>query len=89
MILRLGRVMVAVALAVRLVACNKAELTRRCTGGDRASHTVVTVDTVASEFTYLGFATWKCAECGIWRVPGSSLLSAAPPVFAAVSAWPH
>lgn len=34
------------------------------------SHTTVTITTFESQFSKLGFATWKCAECGIWRVPG-------------------
>ena len=36
----------------------------------RASHTVVTIETYESEFTRLGFSTWKCAECDVLRVPG-------------------
>lgn len=34
------------------------------------SHTTVTITTFESQFSRLGFATWKCSECGIWRVPG-------------------
>ena len=35
------------------------------------SHTTVTITTLNSQFSKLGFSTWKCAECDIWRVPGS------------------
>jgi hypothetical protein len=44
----------------------------------RASHAVVTIDTFESQFTRLGFATWKCAECEIWRVPGNHCPSPTP-----------
>ncbi len=60
----------------------------------RASHTVVTIDTLKSEFTKMGFATWKCAECGIWKVPGQSVthdpfcLLKRPQTRLLMQAWP-
>ena len=47
----------------------------------RASHVSVTVDTLESEFSRLGFATWKCVECGIWRVPGNHTSPCHPACF--------
>ena len=37
----------------------------------QASHTLATVETRTSEFTQMGFLTWRCDECDIWRVPGA------------------
>jgi len=37
-----------------------------------AAHCTVTVHTEESpEFTKMGYLTWRCASCGIWRVPGA------------------